>query len=105
MGVHVLVVKDDSDTESYVVCIAVFTTYEKAMAYLAAYCRGHWEQSGQDRPLTGDDTMVVDRYFSFYAGELTYDIFTCELDESLSVVDHTDEFAALAEEGFDTDEE
>lgn len=88
MTVHVLRVKDGD----YTISISTHTSRGSAMLYLAAMCRGWWEDQGQDAPLPNDLT-AIDQYFEFWDGEQTWKISENELDPDPSTVDHSKEFA------------
>lgn len=96
MTVYLLTVQDiEVGGDGQLVHSSVHSTRERAMAYLAAYCRGDWEEQGHEGPLGTDDKSAIDRYFGYWDSEMTCEVCEKDLDPNPTEVDHSPEFAAL----------
>lgn len=78
-SVYLLLVEDN---EGGVILRAVFSSKDRALYYLAKWCRSSWEeQGGHDEPLpnitTGD---TIDRYFDFWHPEQCYELALMTID-------------------------
>jgi hypothetical protein len=91
MSVFVLTVKDE---EVGITLLNVFTSREKATQFLAAWCRGQWEQQGHEGYISLTDEQSIERYFEYHNEDLSWGIGEEVVDASPSEVDHSAEFAA-----------
>lgn len=102
-NVFVLKVNDtneDNGVGDKTVHLSAHSTKEEAERYLAAYCRGQWEdQGGHDGHLSLVDSQAIDVYFDFWGPELTWGVDELPVDPDPKEVDHSAEFAAGPEEG------
>lgn len=85
---------------------SVYTTREKAFAFLAAHCRGDWESQGREGRLSADDVQAVNRYFAYWSCEMTWGISRKTVDQDPATVEQSAEFAAgkAADEFFDEEQ-
>jgi len=91
MKVFVLLVQDGG----YIAEHSVHSSRDKAWTYLAAYCRGQWEDQGHEGPLSRSDDEAIKQYFDYWDTEMTVEIDEAELDPSPAAVDQSPEFEAL----------
>jgi hypothetical protein len=101
--VYVLTVNhDDKGTTAHT---SIHSSEKKAMVFLAAYCRGEWENQGHEGHLSDDNERAVKQYFEYWDAEMSWDVEEGELDPDPADVEQSEEFAAgkAEDEFFDSE--
>ncbi len=68
-----------NDGSGNILC-EIFDNKKKAIKYLAAWCRGRWEEQDHDEALSAEDDLAVQQYFEFWDPEQKHEVDNKDLN-------------------------